>query len=109
MIRHIVKWEYWYSHIIMHYKGFSACRGYILFDVPNVFRINTISVIESEQGNGHGNGMLRYVQKYAKNLNCNRISLEVNKTSWMLDWYLREEFEIVDSNKEMFILEKMLN
>lgn len=108
MICHEVKWEDYTSHTIMHPDGVSMCRGYISHDVPNIFRISSISIIESERGLGYGRRMLEYVQEYAKTLKCNRITLKVDKIVWMLDWYLKEEFEIVDSDKKMFTLEKML-
>lgn len=85
---------------IMHEHGFSFIRLYWYMDDENVIYLSEFTVEESQRRKGYGRDLLQFAEEKARELNCSKILLQVERDSWIHKWYMRCGYVRCFSNDE---------
>ena len=73
--------------------------GIVRLTFPNNFKhlcfISTLIVDICQRERGIGTQLLKHAEHVAKCEKCTQVTLEVDKTSWLKDWYLKNGYSVV--------------
>lgn len=69
------------------------CRVYYYSDSPNIGYISSLGVADAYRRQGVGNNLIKKAQSALREQGCTCALLQVDKSSWMREWYIHLGFK----------------
>lgn len=105
---HRNKWFWGYSEYVIYGHGQGIIHIQYQDDYSDIAVFSGLSVIPDYRKTGLGKKLLEYAEKLAFKNGCTKIELSAEKDSWIVEWYKRMGYKIVDKFREESFYEDIL-
>lgn len=91
-------WDEFKCWFIFSVDGMVSCRLSIYNEMPQDAIVSDLYTHESIRGQGAAKAILKFCVDFAKNKECNTVSLRSDNDDWIRKWYQRIGFKVKSSS-----------
>lgn len=100
LVIHRNKWFWGSSEYVIYGGGKGIVCIQFQDDFPDIATLSGLSVLPSSRTMGIGGGLLEFAEEEARKNGRKHIELGAEKGSWMVSWYQRHGYRIIETYSE---------